>query len=443
MSPVSLPEEIPFSKQAWGSAHSYVVAGLISSLLLIGGVGAWAALAEISGAVLGVGVVGVKGQIKTVQHLDGGIVQQINVENGTRVQVGDVLISLDPTELKASLAITGNRLLESYLERDRLVAERDDLPDPVFTKEVHALNIPESVVGAVLQSQNNLFQARKSTRVGEIGQLDKRVRKLKEEITGYRNVQMARSEQLELINEELDGLKVLYEKGLVAKPRVMSLRREAVSLEGQIAELGASMASARSQVAETELQKLQVTRIFYEKVLADLKEVSVQLNELLEQKHAQEKQLERVDIRAPVSGVVHDLKIHTVGGVISPAAPLLEIIPVEENLIIETQITPDGVDQVYPGQDVFVNFPALHQKTSPELSGQVIGISGNRLINELTGMPYYMVLVEIPEKEKRLLGIELLPGMPADVFIQTQERSVLSYLLKPLTNQINKAFREE
>ena len=418
------------------------VGGVVVVVLVIG-LGGWASFASIAGAVIAQGVVGVDGKPKTVQHLDGGIVDELLVRDGDRVKAGDALIRLDDTLLRSNYLIIENRLYEAKARRARLMAERDDaetLTRPDGFQD--ALDNPE--IHKIFDGQQKLFMARRATRSGQIEQLRQRVVQLGNQIEGLEAQKDSKQTQLALIREELGGIKDLHEKGHAPKTRVLELERASVSLEGEIAELQAEVARTLNAIGEAELQILQINHDWREAVLAELRETASQIKDLQEQYITAKAQLGRIEIKASVSGLVHNMTMHTVGGVISAAEPVMHIVPVNERLVIEAKVEPQHIDQVYPGQEALLRLSAFNQRTTPELNGAVIKVSAERLQDPATGFSYYAAKIEIPENElAQLNGLTLVPGMPVEAFIQTGERTALSYLLKPLTDQIRRAFREE
>ncbi|WP_421781240.1 HlyD family type I secretion periplasmic adaptor subunit [Kiloniella litopenaei] len=432
-----------WSEKLWAGSSRYVLTGLLTVATLVIGLGGWSVMASISGAVIATGVVIVEGKPKTIQHLDGGLVGEILVKDGDSVKAGDVLVRLDETMVQTNFVITENRLYEAYAQRERLIAERDGKETVEIPPQFKAL--PEDAEEWQIHRDHiNLFQARENARKGQVSQLRKRITQSGNEISGLRGLRKSKKQQVDFIAQELAGLRKLYEKGHATLPRLLALEREAAKLDGEISELVANIARAENQIGEAELQILQVEQDYRERALTELKETNSSISELEEQKIAYQEQLARVEIKAPVDGIIHGSSIFTVGGVVSPAEPLMQIVPFDERLTVEAQVDPQNVDQVYSGQPAVVKFPAFNQKVTPELNGYVLKVSPDRLQDPQSGIPYYQGIIEIPEEEMaRLSSAKLVPGMPAEVYIQTGERSALSYLVKPLTDSLDKAFREE
>ncbi|MEH6633716.1 MAG: HlyD family type I secretion periplasmic adaptor subunit [Halopseudomonas aestusnigri] len=432
-----------WSEKLWTSSSRYVITGLIAVAILVLGLGGWSVLASISGAVIATGVVIVEGQPKTIQHLDGGLVGAILVKDGDTVKTGDVLVRLDDTMLQTNYVITQNRLYEAYAQQNRLIAERDNREKPDIPAIFEKLT-SDADEWQIYQDHHNLFQSRVNSRKGQIEQLKKRMIQSNNQISGLRGLRKSKRQQVGFINKELTGLRKLYEKGHATLPRLLALERESAELKGTISELAANIAQVQNQIGEAELQILQVEQDYRERALSELSETNSSISELSEQNIAHQEQLVRVEIKAPVAGIIHSSSVFTVGGVVSPAEPLMQIIPFNERLIVEAQVDPQSVDQVYSGQPAVIKFPAFNQKVTPELNGYVLKVSPDRLQDPQTGLSYYQSIIEIPEEElARLNSAKLVPGMPAEIYIQTGDRSALTYLVKPLMDQLGRAFREE
>ncbi len=406
--------------------------------------GVWAGFTKISGAVIAQGTIGVASKIKTIQHLDGGIVEEILVRDGDKVEVNDVLIRLDETSLRANLNIVSNNLYELLARKDRLLAESENKEQIEFSQQLQN-NQHLPLVKQIMQSKIALFETRKNTRLGQKAMLRKKIEQLNEQIAGLEAQIKAKEEQAKIIAQNIEKKQKAVKEGIISQDDMDELKTQHAGLLGNIGELKSNVAKIGSTIAETELQILQIDVVFLENVQQELREVNTKISELAEQKKAIEEKLERTLIRAPVAGIVHNLSIHTIGGVIGAGRPILQIIPINERLIIEARIETKDIDQVKIGQIASVNLSAFDMQTTPMLNGEVINVSAAQLIDEKTNFPYYSVEVEILESELERLKDDqiLLPGMPAEVFIQTGERTPLDYLLKPLKVQIMRAFKEE
>ncbi len=417
--------------------------GFMALFLLVVVVGGWAAWFKIKGAVIAPGVIVVEGKPKTLQHLDGGIVGEILVQNGDRVEAGQVVLRLDPTAIDANRTIIEKRLFEAQARVDRLQAERDDAPEITWSKIL--LDVAERTdVTKIMTGQQKLFTARQQSMTGQTAQLQQRIVQSREQIKGLNDLIASKRDQLALIFEELSGLRTLLAKGYIAKPRVLALEREQARLGGDISTHRSDISRTRSAIGETEIQILQLKKDDVAEVLAELRQVESELSDLTEQLITASDQLQRVDITSPVAGIVHNLEVTTIGGVVTPSQPMMQIIPINERLIIEARIAPTDIDQVYVGQPARINLSAFSQAKAPQLNGVVLSTSADTIIDPVTGAPYFNVRIEIPNSEReKIKHLTLVPGMPAESFIQTQERTVLSYLLKPFSNQLDRAFREE
>lgn len=425
------------------SGRFIILSGLFLFLFVFVFGGAWAYFANLSGAVIAQGQVAVLGKPKTIQHLDGGIVSEINIDNGDSVSKGEILVRLDDVLLKANLNIYQSRLLEGVAQLARLVAERDARSDITWSDEV--LKLFDLEIGpAVKQGQQKLFEARQATRQGQVSQLREKIKQFQNQISGIKALKVSRKAQLGFLDEELKGIRSLNEKGLAPKSQLMALERQREEIIGQMAEQDAELARIQNSIAETEIQILQIDREFRQTVLTEIRQIEQEVNDMTQQLYATVEKLKRIEIKAPVSGIIHELAVFTIGGVIGPGAAVLQIIPQNEGFEIEANVEPQFVDELYLGQPATLRFSAFNQRTTPELNGTVKGISPNVVINEQTGISFYKIRLTVSKAElTRLKGQPLIPGMPVESFIKTRERTALNYLLKPLLDQINRAFKEE
>ncbi|MEM7070065.1 MAG: HlyD family type I secretion periplasmic adaptor subunit [Pseudomonadota bacterium] len=425
------------------SGQFVILSGFAIFILLFVAGGAWAMLANLSGAVIATGQVAVLGKPKIIQHLDGGIVAEIAVDNGHRVAKDDILIKLDDTLLTANSNIYKNRLLEAVAQRSRLVAERDDLAHVLWNDEVLPL-FGMTISVEARQGQEKLFDARRATRDGQVSQLREQINQYQNQKKGINALNSSRDAQLGFLEEELTGVRSLNQQGLSPKSQLMALERQREEIIGLIAEQHAELARIQNSISEAEIQILQIGREFRQNVLTELRQAEQEVNEMTQQLHATYKQLERIDIKAPVAGIVHELSVYTIGGVIGPGNPVLQIIPQDEGFEIEANVEPQFVDEIHPGQSATLRFSAFNQRTTPELKGYVKGVSADVVVDEQTGLTFYKIRLGVSENElSRLNDQPLIPGMPVEVFIKTRERTAFNYLTKPLIDQINRAFREE
>lgn len=422
--------------------RNHLIGGTIIALGLTAGIGGWAATTELSGAVTASGSIVVDSNVKKVQHLTGGIVGELMVREGDHVHVGDTLVRLDETVLRAGLAIVTKGLDEMRARKARLASERDGAGQVIVPKELRDTPWSPEFASA-LDSERKLFHLRRAARQGQKAQLGQRIAQLEDEVRGYAALQEAKAEEIELIQRELAGVKVLWEKNLVQINRLTILEREKARLKGELAQSMASSAQVRGKISEIELQIIQIDQDLSSEVAKELREIDGKIGEFIERKVTAEDQLKRVDIRAPQSGVVHQLNVHTVGGVVSPADPVMLIVPEADLLTVEAKISPQDIDQLHMGQAASLRFSSFNQRTTPEINGTVSRISADVTADQRTGQNYYTARVAItPEELSRLGSVKLLPGMPAEIFARTYDRSVLSYFIKPLSDQIVRAFRE-
>ncbi len=425
------------------SARRYILFGLAVLLLLVGGLGAWATIAQLSGAVISPGVVAVSSNRQTVQHLEGGIISALLVRDHEAVEAGQLLLKLDDTQARATLAIIDGRLDLLRAQAARLQAERDGL-EAIEVPASIGDRLAEPAVREIIDGQVELFEARRLALDGETEILTQRIAQLEDEIGGLQAQQSAKESQIGLISEELVGLERLYRQGYAPRTRVLELQRGRERLSGEVGEHLADLARARTRIGETRLQIIQLRWDVREEAVEQLREVQAQIYDLDQRRAAALDELKRLDIYAPVAGAVVGLSVHTVGGVAAPGQPLMDIVPEEDELVIEAQIAPTDIDKIAGGLPAVVRLSAFNLRTTPELNGTVFAVSADRLVDETRGFAYYQVGVRIPESElARLEDLTLLPGMPAEVFINTGERSALSYLVKPLADSLAHVFREE
>lgn len=433
----------PSDSPAARSIRNYSIAATITILVLLVGMGGWAAVTKLNGAVIGMGTVVVDGNVKKIQHREGGIVGKIAVHNGLRVEAGDVLIKLDDTITRANLAIVTNQIDQLVARRLRLVAERDNLigmeTSPYPSQRSENIEFLE-----YLAAEQALFSARSQTLAGQKAQLRQRVDQIGQETEGLTVRRHAKEEELFWIGQELVRVRSLNDKQLIQFNRLAELERLRAQLDGERGQLIAEIARTATRVTETELQILQLDQDRRTEVVTELRDVDNKLAELAEQRVTAEDELRRVDILAPQSGFVHELAVHTIGGVISPGETIMQIVPVNDTLVVEARVQPADVDQVHIGQKATLRFTAFNQRTTPEIFGEVRIVAADLITNQQTGESWYTVRIHIPPDELSRLGnLPLLAGMPVEAFIQTGERTALSYLIKPLTDQIARALREE
>ncbi|UWQ63047.1 HlyD family type I secretion periplasmic adaptor subunit [Leisingera caerulea] len=426
------------------SARRPLIIGLIALVVLVGGFGSWSVLSSISGAVVASGRIEVDRNRQVVQHLDGGIVAEILVDEGDTVQEGDTLIRLDANELTSQLVITEGQLFELMARRGRLEAERDEAAEITFDPELLKAVETQPDVKDLVEGQQRLFQARRATTAREIEQLEKRRVQIEEQIRGIQAQQQSMKVQLELIDEELSNQQSLLDRGLAQAATVLNLRRTLANLEGQLGELVAAEAQAEGRITEIDIEILKLATGQREEAITRLRDLRSQEVELAETRRSLRQRLERLDITAPVSGIVYGLQVQTPRSVIRPADPVLYLVPQDRPLVIAAQVAPTDIDQLHTGQEVTLRFSALDQRSTPELFGHVTQVSADAFEDQGSGASYYRAEIELNPGERGRLpaGTVLIPGMPVESYIRTADRSPLAYLIKPLSDYFVKAFRE-
>ena len=425
------------------SMRRHLVAAIVVVLVLVVGVGGWAATTAISGAVVASGSVVVDSNVKKVQHPTGGIVGELRVHDGDRVHAGEIVVRLDETVTRANLAIVTKGLGELMARKARLESERDGLDTITFPAQLVA-DEGDPDRAAAMDSERKLFSLRKTARSGQKAQLRERIAQLGEEITGLAAQQNSKAKEIALVERELAGVRDLWNKNLVQLTRLTALEREAARLDGERGQLIAAAAQAKGKIAETALQILQIDQDIASDVAKELREVDGKIGEFVERKVTAEDQLKRIDIRAPQDGTVFQLAVHTVGGVITAGDPIMLIVPEADNLSVEVKVNPQDIDQLQLNQKAILRFSAFNIRTTPEIEGVVTRISADTSTDQRTGQSYYTVRIAMPAEQIERLGeVKLLPGMPVEAFIQTRDRTMLSYLMKPLHDQLLRAFREK
>ncbi len=414
--------------------------GLIG--LVFGGLILWSVFAPFEGAVLTSGQITVESNQQAVQHLEGGIVREIYVREGDSVREGEALISLDSTAIDATLASVEARLFELLGTEARLLAERDGL-DVMQVRAGFETVIGKPEFQAILAAQNELLRARADNRKTQLSILNQRIAQLRQRISGLRQGIESTERQIRAINEELGIWEALGAKGLGNEPRLLALRREQAALEGSKNAQSNEIATIRVQIGEARSEIAALQQGFHEEVLTDLRAVQTQIEELNEERTASLDRKQRLTIRAPRSGSVIGVTAHTIGGVITPSQPIMYIVPENDALVAKLQVMLADIDKISIGQTATLRFSAFNMNTTPEVKGTVEKISADALTNEMTGMPYYEVIVRYPDDALPSDRFTVLPGMPVEALVRTENRSVLSYLIKPLTDSMSKTFREE
>lgn len=441
----ALPDGAPVVDMGWTSTEPWIGAGKKVMYALLLALFA-ASFISISGAVIASGTVSVENNYKTIQHLEGGIVSKILVKNGDLVKEGDVLVRLDDTQIRSQLGIAKGRLADGLIQAARLTAERDDAATFDAPPAV-AQDGGDGQIARMLEAQRTLFLARRTARLGERSVLQQRVQQLSSDLAGAEHSLSARTRELEITSRELRGVLPLFEKGFLNQQRLGPLQREAARLEGEVGRLEGEMAKAKAGLLEAQLKLAQSDKDFQSQVADDLRKAQAQITEASEQRAGLEDKLAKAEIRAPRRGRVNNLVATTEGGVITGAMAIAQIIPDGERLVIEVRIQPQDIDKVRGGLPAAVKFPALNAKRTPRLEGQVTVVSPAQITDnspQSQGKPYFTALIELPPSEIERLGKQhtLVPGMPAEVYIETTPRTILSYLLKPLADSMSLLARE-
>lgn len=420
------------------------IVGLVLILLFFGGFGTWAALAPLETAAIAPGRIVVESYSKVVQHLEGGIVGKILVTEGATVQEGDPVIVLDETQPGSQLGVVSSRLHHDMAREARLIAERDKLAKIPFPPDLLAVASQNRDVAEILDAQRRIFLSRKESIESQTSILQQRIMQYREEIRGTEAEIVADAKQLNLIKEELSDVEFLVKKGLERRPRLLALQRQSADIEGSKARGQSAVARSKQAIAEAQLRIVDLTTQMNADVVKELREVQSEIADLTQQRRTAEDVLKRTIVRAPVSGTVVKLKFHTIGGVVAPREPLMEIVPEKDKLIVEAQVNPNDIDVVHIGLPAQVRLSAYSTRLTPTLEGHVEQLSADRLQDERTGAPYYSARVLITEGElEKLKNVKLYPGMPAEVMIIAGQRTPLSYLMRPLVDSFQRSMRED
>lgn len=415
--------------------------GLTIVLLVFGIFGIWAAFAPLSNAVHGSGFVTVQSYRKTVQHLEGGIVKELLVRDGDSVKKGDPVIVLDESQLSAEYESTRNQLIVARYKEARLRAERDQLDaiPPVELKGTDSDRAKEALAG-----EQQVFVSRKASRLGEISVHREQISQLKAQIGGLEEMIRTKQGLEKSYSGEIKQLKELLAQGFVDNQRLLESQRKLDMLRTEMADHKSTIAKTKLQISETELQIVQLDKKFSADVADELAQVQAQVFDLQEKEAALQDRLSRIVIRAPESGMVLDMKVHTIGGVVQAATPLMDIVPITSDLVVEAKVAPNDIDRLELGKTADIRFSAFNNATTPVIEGKLTRISADRLTDERSGDPYYLVRVKVTDEGmKKLANRKLQPGMPAEVLINAGDRTMLEYLLKPARNMFATSMIEE
>jgi HlyD family secretion protein len=424
----------------WHSTDPWVRFGMRTVIYLCGGLLAASMLFSVSGAVVTNGIVGVEGDYQAVQNLEGGIVSKILVHNGDRVKLGDILVHMEDTQARANLALANAKYAEFAIQEARLIAERErkdhfDAPASVDLSADDNLKL--------VTAQKALFEARRTSYLGQQKVLNQRISQTESDLTGSVDQLKSRNKELELNEKELSTVKPLYDKGFVNQQRIGPLERESVRIRGDVSNLKAQISKLKAARSEAEARLAQADKEYSQQAAEDLQKAQAGLAEQTETRKALFDKLSRTEIRAPAAGIIHALAVHTEGGVIQPGGTILQIIPEDRKMLVEAKITPHDIDKVHLDQIATVRFSSFDSHSTPRLKGVVRKVSAAEIADK-EGKTFYTTEVEVPPAELMKLdrGQHLIPGMPAEVYLETQSRSILSYFLKPLTDMLARTFRE-
>ena len=426
------------------SARKYLILGVLALVLLVGGFGGWAVSTNISGAIIASGQVEVEQNRQIVQHPDGGVVSEILVDEGDMVEAGDLLVRLDSSRLKSELTIVEGQLFEMMARRGRLEAERDGTDTVTFVPELLERADGNAELRDLIDGQIRLFEARNNSLTNTTEQLGKRRLQIITQVQGIDAQRDSLERQIELIKQELATQQDLLDRGLAQASRVLALQREEASLGGRRGELIASGGQAQERITEIDIEIDAQQTQRREDAITQLRDIQVNQRELVEQRLALRERLDRLDIRAPVSGIVYGKQVFTPRSVIRPADAVLYLVPQDRPLVIAARVDPIHIDQIFLNQEVVVRFPAFDSRTTPELFGTVVQISADAFTNEQSQQSFYRAEIHLSEDELNKLpnGLALIPGMPVETFMRTADRSPMAYLVKPLADYFIKAFRE-
>ncbi|GAA5173001.1 HlyD family type I secretion periplasmic adaptor subunit [Modicisalibacter zincidurans] len=417
--------------------------GLAILLVAFGGFGGWAATADLAVSVVAPGAVSVESFKKTIQHLEGGIVEKINVEDGDHVEAGDTLLVIDNTQARSQLEISRSQYLINRAAEIRLLAEQKGADSLTFPDELLASDAQR--VKDVLAVQRALFQARRGALEGTLSALDEQMAQMREQIDGLQGMIEVNQQRVASLQAEAQDYRALFKEGLGDNQRLRELERQVMQYQGEIAQSRSKIAELKSQISENKVQKQVKIQEFQKEIGEQLREAQANIADAEERITALSDQVKRTTVTAPVTGTVVGLKVHTVGAVIKPGDPIMEIVPSGDNFVVEARVPDRDIDNIYPGQYAEIRFSAFNQRLSNVIDGEVINVSADSFEDEATGAKYYKARVKVTEEGKREMteNMQLLAGMPAEVLIRTGERTFASYMTKPITDMLARAMREE
>ncbi len=426
------------------NARLLLAIGFGAIALLVGGIGVWSVATNISGAVVAQGTVKVESERQVIQHPDGGVVGKILAYNGDRVHAGDILVRFDDTFLKSELSIVQSQLMEIAARKARLEAERDGRDTLDFSERPVYAHLDPKQIDEQLAGQQALFEARRASLAQKTSQLREQQQQIHKQVEGVEAQLASLHRQLDLISQELEDKQSLLERHLMEASRVLQVQREHARLTGEIGQLNASIAEARVKISAIEIEILRLTEEQREDAITQLRDLQYTQISLIERENSLSEQLLRLDVRAPVDGVVFGSRIFALKSVVQPAEPMMFLVPSDQPLYVAVRVDPTNIDQVYVGQTVSLQFSTFNRRTTPAIPAEVVRVSPDVQTDEATRESYYEVVVApAPDAFDALPDVKLLPGMPVEAFLMTEARTPLSYLTHPLTVYFNRAFRGE
>lgn len=439
-----LANEDPFTGRTQELKQIIRIPTLVGLLVVFGFVGSfilWGMLMPLAAGAIAPGIISPEGNKRTVQHLEGGIIAKLPVQDGDRVEAQQELIVLESVQARSKYEQLNKQYITLTAMKLRLEAEKENAPILIFPDELLTL---DEAAASIMDAQSKLFNARQASREAKQDVLYQRIQQFQEQINGLKSQRISISEQLAIINDELDGKQQLADKGLVRKPDLLRLKRQKSDLSGQSGQYSAQISQAEVRIGETHMQRIAMEAERDDEIAKELAKVSTELSDLQEQLRASEDILNRTILRAPVSGVITNIRFATIGGVIRPGEAILDIVPSEERLLIDARVSPTDIDVVHHGLMAQINLPAFSSSMPPRLSGKVISVAADSIVDEKTGQSYYPARIEVDAQELLTLEdeITLIPGMAADVLIVTEHRTLLEYLFEPLIKVLRKSFRE-
>lgn len=430
------------AKDRW-NLRGFLLFGYLTLAALVLGIGTWSVTTQIAGAVIAAGSVEVKGNRQVVQHPTGGVIAAIHVRDGDTVAAGDVLVELDGDELHAELGIVEGQWFEILARKGRLSAERDLAERITFDQELLDRAADTPGIDELLAAQQQQFDARRKVQQEEINQLNEREAQIAKQIEGLESLRRSNVSQIDLLSQEIDGQETLLAQGLTQLTRVLTPQRELARLRGTDGQVEAAIAENRGKIAETAIERVRLVSKTREAAIDELRDLEFREIELRERRRTLIDQIERLQLRAPVAGIVYDNSADTLRAVIRPADPVLYIVPSGAELIVRVQIDTVSINKVHVGQSATLRYSAFDMRTTPEVEGTVVGVSADAFEDPQTRMRFYRADIAMTEAAREeLAGLEILPGMPVEAFIKTEDRSPLAYLVKPMTDYFMKAFRE-